>query len=305
MKTVLRHGTFPISDKGGLQFADHASMCFTATGRSALYHLARMLDCPHVLLPAFVPEGVLFPFVAGGKMIEFYRLTADLAPDWPSIQVYPKSLLVIIHYFGNVVDTTPAYPCNGAVLEDCAHAPLHRPASADFTLYSLNKFLPTPDGAVLLSRRMPISHWTERAKPLPTDAMVAYQNHLRANAEIARHSKDQGAREDMLRSAACYQRYYDIMGHDLTLYAPSPMARLALMADLEKINPKPWRAERVFNDKDATEVAMQFWIRGIHAADAREHWHVPSGHPHQDFVIIPSDTPDDLVADALGAARHT
>lgn len=306
MLTVLRHGDLPIKQGGGLKLPDHASMCFTATGRGALAHLAQKLDCPRVLLPGFVPEGLLLPFVAAGKHVEFYRLNGKLEPD--ALVIGDGDLMVVIHYFGRIVDTAniigAAHACGAMVLEDCAHAPLHRPERADFTLYSFNKALPIADGAILLSRRPEIDvRRGAGAMPMPLDATIAYENHLRANGEIARHGIEHNATADVLRSAAAYQRYYDIMGGDMALYAPSAKARLALaMADTDKIATQPWRAHRVRSDKEGEAVALELWKRGIHASDARTHWYAPSGHPDQNFLIVPPDT-DEAVFAAFEAAH--
>src|SRR5690349_19162892 len=88
MLSLLRCSTDEarLTPDGGPAFLSSpvASLCRLATGRSALFHLTKRLPAGHVravLMPCYVPEGVIQPFTAAGFERVFYRLRADLTPS--------------------------------------------------------------------------------------------------------------------------------------------------------------------------------------------------------------------------------
>lgn len=117
-----------------------------------------------VWFPDYFCNASIAPLRDLGAEIDFYPLTADGCPDLSQCEVIlgggKPDLIVLVHYFG---EPTPANDIarfareNGAwLIEDSAH--ILRPVdgigeSGDFILYSPHKFLPIPDGALLLVRR--------------------------------------------------------------------------------------------------------------------------------------------------------
>lgn len=183
-----------------------------ATGRSALWWLFSKLNYSRILLPSYVPEGVLEPAKLFGKPVEHYRLNADMTPDVDDITSriegptfsanckIERPLVVVIHYFGFEAPTEQlkrkVNVAGGWLLEDCAHALWAEARDADFALWSLNKVMPTVDGSLLRARGFDIDcNVTER---IPFDIVQHYRRHLRFNACDA---FEDGARE--------YERYYE------------------------------------------------------------------------------------------------
>lgn len=245
MLTLLRQGTTPWGGKAaGWDHFRPASrfMCRLATGRSALAHLAGRVKPSAVLMPCYVPEGVIRPFVAAGIPIMFYQLGADLSPDPSSVaQVIAtagqRPLVVVIHYFGFPASVEPLRQSvaghNGLLVEDCAHALVSRAADgtalgsrADFVLYSLNKFLPAPDGAVLLALRNDMDVTLDEASlpPLPFPALSAYADHLRLNADVAACEDGAAAMALLSSSGRAYEAYYREINTDLTVRRQSETA---------------------------------------------------------------------------------
>ncbi len=136
-----------------------------ASGREAIVALIRAmrLDCNStVLMPAFVPEGIIAPFNRLGVKIQFYPVTESLDPCWGPLEELLVSqqprLAILIHYFGLLKNASKfidvCHQHGVPALEDLAHV---QPNSAnskvgkgDFVLFSLPKLIGTPDGAVLI-----------------------------------------------------------------------------------------------------------------------------------------------------------
>lgn len=129
--------------------------------------LLRVMNLPPetaVLLPAYVPEGLIAPVRRSRLRVVFYSLKRDLTPDWRVLeerlkQENPK-LAVMIHYFGTAQPIRQfcemCHRHGTLVVEDMAHV-LHScestlGTSGDFILYSLPKMLGVPDGAPLVVR---------------------------------------------------------------------------------------------------------------------------------------------------------
>jgi hypothetical protein len=69
--------------------------------------LLKALDSPPasiVLLPAFVPEGIIAPFLRSDFNVVFYSLSRHLSPCWEHLDqllaTHSPKLAVMIHYFG-------------------------------------------------------------------------------------------------------------------------------------------------------------------------------------------------------------
>jgi dTDP-4-amino-4,6-dideoxygalactose transaminase len=136
-----------------------------ASGREALTALIDALAWKRgeaVLLPGFVPEGLVAPFRGRGLAVELYPLDANLDPDWPALAqllaAHRPKLAVLIHYFGmhKPIDrfTDLAHRHGALVLEDLAHV-IPTPGdglgtTGDLVLYSLPKLLGVPDGSPLV-----------------------------------------------------------------------------------------------------------------------------------------------------------
>ena len=137
------------------------------SGREALIALVQALDLPAgapILVPTYVPEGVIDPFRRSGLTVVQYPLDRFLDPEWEMfgnlVARHEPRLAVMIHYFGIQKDIVRfsdiCRPRGTLVIEDMAHA-VPSPGSAlgqtgDFVLYSLPKMLGVPDGAILECR---------------------------------------------------------------------------------------------------------------------------------------------------------
>ena len=213
-----------------------ASMCRLATGRSALFHLiGRMqgLGARTVLMPCYVAEGVIQPFTARGFTIRFYRLRPDLTPQTEDLvallqDVREVAVVILVHYFGFSPHTPELDDLlsrhDVVIVDDLAHAPFAVSQSgqplartAQIALFSLNKFLPVVDGAILVSNRPDIDITIdEKTLPeLPLEVMEAYENHLRAAAQLVATDDPQSARAALARLAASYEIYYAHINSDL------------------------------------------------------------------------------------------
>jgi len=116
-----------------------------------------------VWVPAYFCDNGLGPVRNSAARLRLYPMTSSMAPDWTGCETMladgvPK-LFVLPHFFGveNEAEAARAF-CDrtGAwLLEDAAHVlrPVGRiGAFGDFATYSPRKFLPIPDGGLLVVR---------------------------------------------------------------------------------------------------------------------------------------------------------
>lgn len=246
MLTLFRHAAGTTTEDEGFPLPVHpASQCRLATGRSALLHLIQCLpsSCTRkVLLPAYVAEGVIQPFRVAGFEILFYRLQRDLSPiieDVSSLlqQVNGQAVVVLIHYFGfparSEALSSVLMQHDAIMVDDLAHAPFTAGANgrllgegAELALYSLNKFLPVVDGAILLSRRTGIDVSADEAAlpELSGHAQAAYREHLQAAAALA--GADPAEAQSWLQVLGqTYEDYYAVINGDLSPLRQSAASR--------------------------------------------------------------------------------
>lgn len=139
-----------------------------ASGREAMIALLRALALPKgtgILIPAYVPEGIIAPVRRCGFEPVLYPVSRQLAPSWPHVEDLlaqrPIGLAVLIHYFGIAQPVERFHDLcrrHGVpVVEDMAHV-MHSESDSlgrtgEFVLYSLPKMLGVPDGAPLVIRK--------------------------------------------------------------------------------------------------------------------------------------------------------
>jgi hypothetical protein len=133
---------------------------FFSSGREALFALLNQSRFLHsnkqVLLPAFLPEGILYPFQKMNWQITFYNLDQDGNPVWEEIENTPNTTIaILIHLFGVIRDADKfknLLSPQTFLIEDFAH----NSWSADFDfhnqpghllLFSPPKLIGLPDSA--------------------------------------------------------------------------------------------------------------------------------------------------------------
>jgi hypothetical protein len=239
--------TTPKSDGSGVSIpAGVTSMCRQATGRSALFRFIQKVPKSYastVLLPAYVAEGVIQPFLVAGVSVLFYRLQHDLSPRIEDVerlleQVNGAAIFVLIHYFGfgarSIELSAVLDKFHPVVVEDCAHAmfttmPDERSLgkNADIILYSLNKFLPVSDGAILFSRRSDIDLSMDEnlLTQLPAEVIKAYQSHLQAGHDLFHANAPIKAKYFLEKLSEFYEDYYAVINEDLSPFRQSVSSR--------------------------------------------------------------------------------
>jgi perosamine synthetase len=135
-----------------------------SAGRYALslvLHACGLKSGDRVLLPAYHCGSMVEPLVFHGFAVDFYRLHADLSPDFDDLALRLATgaqAVVLTHFFG-FPQPAPAVRelCDQArawLVEDCAHALFgdhggQPPGSVGhFAIASTRKFCPGPDGGM-------------------------------------------------------------------------------------------------------------------------------------------------------------
>ena len=235
------------------------SQCRLATGRSTLFHLIKQLDkkyTKNVLLPCYVAEGVIKPFLTAGFNILFYRLNEELSPLIEDLdillgKVEGSAVVVLIHYFGFSAHspelTSILDQYHPVVVDDCAHAlfttapdGVHLSEGAELFLYSLNKFLPVVDGAILASNCPDINLTLEEETlyELSDEAQKAYQLHLKAGLDLFNCVNRDQAMYYQEKLGTYYQKYYEIINSELSQCRQSGRSK-----EIEETFPYDWLIE--------------------------------------------------------------
>lgn len=183
--------------------AEHSALF--GSGREALYALMTALGVGHgdsVLIPGYVPEGVLAPCLRRGVRVEMYPITEDLSPEWDTLETLLDAkrprIAVLIHYFGVRQDAArfralcERFRC--IFIEDLAHVLPAEGASigieGDVVLYSLPKMLPVSDGAALVLRRADVGKHSLTYRRDPRHELYCcFRRAELALATKARHSR--------------------------------------------------------------------------------------------------------------------
>jgi len=119
---------------------------------------------PRLWIPDYFCDSALTFVRETPTPIVLYPVCEDLEPDWTICERMavdaPPNLFLQVHYFGWPRDLSRARAfCNrhgAALIEDAAHALAPGPgigSIGDYTIWSLYKHLPLPDGALLVARR--------------------------------------------------------------------------------------------------------------------------------------------------------
>ena len=212
------------------------SQCRLATGRSAINHLITILNINNedaVLIPAYIAEGVIQPFIYNNIKIIFYQLDEYLCPDLDNISKIINDnnnikLCIVNHSMGFEINLDKIYNTlnNEGIylLEDCAQGIFSKYKNdnknfgnkGDFALFSLNKFIPVIDGAILISHidNKDVSV-DEKLICINKKAMNAYKLHLDTNKEILLSDDQEKVKLLIKKSVKEYNIYYDYINTDL------------------------------------------------------------------------------------------
>ena len=214
--------------------SDHRTFWY-ATGRCALFQALRVLSFnagASVLMPAYVPAGVIDPVRALGHEVRFYETGRDLLIAPQSIQDQLKldrsiRAMVVIHPMGRPQPIAALRAVcqehNVLIIEDCAQALFCRDEAGkplgqggDISLFSLTKTVGVPEGAaaVIVNAALAtpaiatVREWSTRM------AILWYRAHLRCNLAFHRTSKLSTAMRLQAMSGHCYDRYYRTISRD-------------------------------------------------------------------------------------------
>ncbi|MBI4847198.1 MAG: DegT/DnrJ/EryC1/StrS family aminotransferase [Nitrospirae bacterium] len=152
-KGLKIEGLFPFLSGGQALFG---------SAREALYHgLCLLEDKPRrIHLPAYCCKSVLLPLTRLGIEVRFYDVGDRLEPVLNRNDFSRGDLFLLIHFFGIPQDALYydklCSEFGMLLIEDCAHtlpdpdADMPMGTTGIFSIYSLRKMLPVPDGGVLL-----------------------------------------------------------------------------------------------------------------------------------------------------------
>ena len=125
-----------------------------------------------VWFPEYFCNQSTFAVRSQGAAVIFYRVNADLRPDWEFCnrlrEIEKCDLFILPHYFGADCGSGNAIEfclgANAVLLEDAAHILIPHGRigrDGDFVTYSPHKLLPIPDGAVLIENTKSVNNFRD------------------------------------------------------------------------------------------------------------------------------------------------
>jgi hypothetical protein len=134
------------------------------SGRDILSYIAACYkNRKFIIMPEYFCESMIKPFENTSFEVIFYSLNADFSPNvdklFELVNIYPDAILMLVDYYGYTdfnslkIQLKEFYP-NLLIIEDATqdlNKIIFANNFADFTLCSLRKWLPIPDGAICVS----------------------------------------------------------------------------------------------------------------------------------------------------------
>ncbi len=154
------------------------------SGRDALKAIAREYTPRMVLIPALACKSMIMPFERYGHKVQFYRLNRDYSIDLDCLKTDEPSLFLYMEYFGRPSASDSDLNLlrekrKITFIEDQTHNLIWQKRSSfkpDYTIASLRKWLPIPDGGLL---------WGNLNKDLSDD--ISFSK-TRLKAQCMRHA---------------------------------------------------------------------------------------------------------------------
>lgn len=145
------------------------NVSLTASGRGAITHLLQQIKPKYktALLPAYICDSVIKPFLKRGYQIYFYDINNDFSPKIDDIRKY-DSIGVFLHlgYFGfstngNLREIIDEYKMKSTiVIEDITHSlfsNFEMYDRNDYYIVSIRKWLGIPSGGAVISPHVKIN----------------------------------------------------------------------------------------------------------------------------------------------------
>ena len=175
----------------------------TSSGRGAITLLLQQINprFKTVLLPSYICESVILPFIEQGYDCYFYNINDDLSVEIESINSY-KDIGVFVHigYYGfatnfNLVDLLKQLKLNSTIIvEDVTHTMFSnhpRDLENDFYIGSIRKWFGLPSGGFLASSKVKVKGTnlvSEEFSKLRLEALLNKNEYIKTNKQSLKQS---------------------------------------------------------------------------------------------------------------------
>lgn len=138
--------------KGLEYYSGNENIARLNSGRAAIYHAARVLDCDTVWLPYYQCDTVREFLKRKGINIKYYHIDQWLDPK--GIEQRENEAVVFVNYYGVMSQARMAALaiCYDNVIIDNSQAFFCKPLNGCMNVYSARKFIGVPDGAYVIGR---------------------------------------------------------------------------------------------------------------------------------------------------------
>ncbi|WP_240377986.1 hypothetical protein [Bacillus piscicola] len=177
-----------------LWLSEYKNLVLTSSARGAISLLLQQVNPQKktVLLPEYICESVILPFVEAGYKCYFYEINEDLSPNIESIKSF-NTVGVFLHlgYYGfqtncNLNDVIRHLKSQSTIIvEDITHtlfSSFNRYQSNDYFIASVRKWFGIPSGGFIASNKKQIKYNLSLNKPfidLRTKGLITKGNYMK------------------------------------------------------------------------------------------------------------------------------
>ncbi|MEG1294239.1 MAG: hypothetical protein RSD33_08565, partial [Clostridium sp.] len=159
---------FPDSGEYYSQYKDIARL---NTGRAAIWHATRVLECNTIWIPVYQCDTVRDFLLKKGMFVKYYNIDEKFNPI--DIIQEKKQAVLLVNYYGVMSKKRmeALSKCYMNVIIDNSQAFFSEPINECMNIYSCRKFIGVPDGAYVIGKNAE-SHVKEYDKSFSSDTAL-------------------------------------------------------------------------------------------------------------------------------------
>ena len=230
-------------EKGKEYFKGEKDVARLNTGRAAIYHAYRVLDCKSIWLPIYQCDTVREFLIKKNVSIKYYHIDADFNPidlkqesgdavllvNYYGIMSYSRMKELAFRYKNVIIDNSQAFFC--------------KPIDTCMNVYSCRKFIGVPDGAYVIGKNAHL-YVDEYEQGYSSDTSLFLLQRIEYGCEGKAYqsrsiNENRVNTEDILKMSKLTQTILDGTDYDLIKQKRTENFRIAcdLFNGINKINP--------------------------------------------------------------------
>jgi len=235
--------------QSGLEYYNGNQVVRLNTGRGAIYHALRVLNCDTIFLPYYQCETVRNYLIKKGVKIQYYHIDSEFNPQIKTCS--DNVVVVLVNYFGIMSHERMCYLASNYqnVIIDNSQAFFAPPIAQCMNVYSIRKFIGAADGAYVIGNHVD-KYLDEYEQDYSSDTSLFLLQRIEYGCE-GKAYQTRKANEDRLdnscvkRMSKLTQTILDGIDYDSIKHKRRENYKIAsmLFASINRINPLTYYSE--------------------------------------------------------------